>query len=135
MLAIDYSKLEPGTEISRHAHVLDAGAVGKYRSAVDDSSEVLGGNNVPAFVPPMAIAALSLRGVINDLQIPGGTVHAGQELEFADAVSIGESLDCRATLVQNSTRGEWRFLVVQLQVDDDCGGPVMRGKSTIMVPA
>ena len=83
----------------------------------------------------MAIAALSLRGVINDLQIPGGTVHAGQELEFAYAVSVGDSLDCRATLVQNSTRGVWRFLVVRLQADNGSGRQVMQGKSTIMVPA
>ena len=82
----------------------------------------------------MVVAALGLRGVVNDLAIAGGTLHAGQELEFSGAVQVGETLQCTATLVQNSVRGEWRFMVVQLDVQDGAGRQVMIGKSTIMVP-
>ncbi len=82
----------------------------------------------------MAVAALSLRGVVNDLQIPGGTLHAGQELEFRADVPVGTALECRASLLQNSVRAGWRFLVVGLEVDSDTGLRVMEGKSTIMVP-
>ena len=132
---MDYSQLETGAEISRHTHVFGEDAVARYRDAVGDVSEVREEDGAPPFVPPMAVAALSLRGVIDDLQIPGGTVHAGQELEFTDSVSLGDSLECRAILVQNSIRGGWRFLVVQLQVYSANGRRVMRGKSTIMLPA
>ena len=47
---------------------------------------------------------------------------------------MGDTLACRATLLQNSVRGEWRFIVVQLGVEDDEGREVMAGKSTIMLP-
>ncbi len=83
----------------------------------------------------MAIAALTLRGVLNDLAIPGGAVHAGQELDFKGAVRVGETLVCRATLAQNSVRGAWRFMVVRVQAEDSTGRIVMEGKSTIIVPA
>ena len=128
-MAIDYAELLPKQVVSNQRYVLDEAAVSAYVSAVGDSSAT------SSTAPPMALAALSLRGVVNDLQIPGGTLHVGQELRFMGVVSPPETLDCRATLVQNSIRGDWRFLVVHLEVDDRGGRQVMDGKSTIMVPA
>ncbi len=82
----------------------------------------------------MALAALTLGGVINDLRIPGGTVHAGQEIEFYEAVPLGETIDCKATVVQNSIRRGMRFMVVRLMVENGDGRKVMEGKSTIILP-
>lgn len=131
-MAVDYSGLVPQQVISTRTFRLDAETVSRYIEAVGDSSLPDDGR---AYVPPMAIAALGLRGVIADLAIPGGTLHLGQELEFLRAVRVGEALECRATLLQNSLRGQWRFMVVQLQVTDGKGQKVMEGKSTITVPA
>jgi acyl dehydratase len=133
-VSVDYSKLVPGQEISRQTYILDDDVVSKYVDAVSDESSVESADGSRRYAPPMAIAALSLRGVINDLAIPGGTLHAGQEIEFVKAVPVGDTLNCKATLAQNSTRGEWRFMVVQLETQNGQGQTVMQGKSTIMVP-
>ncbi len=129
-MSIDYSQLTAGQVVSDQTYHLDAGMVSDYVEAVGDRSHDQRGDQAP----PTAVAALSLRGVVNDLQIPGGTLHAGQEMEFRRGVRVGESLACKATLVQNSVRGEWRFIVVQLEVMDNADREVMGGKSTIMVP-
>ena len=133
-MSVDYSDLVHGQIISEGCHVLDADAVERYRDAVGDWSKItsVDGEEV---APPMAVAALSLRGVIKDLAIPGGALHAGQELEFKGAVHVGETLRCSAKILQNSVRGKWRFLVVQLYVETQVDQRVMEGKSTIMVPA
>lgn len=133
-MSIDYSTLAPGQEISNQAYDLDATVVSRYVAAVADESSLCSEDDGRELVPPMAVAALSLRGVVNDLAIPGGTLHAGQELEFKEPVAVGDALACRATLLQNSVRGEWRFMVVQLGVEDGQGREVMAGKSTIMLP-
>ena len=83
----------------------------------------------------MAVAALALRGVIDDLGIPGGTVHVGQELEIASAVRAGQAVECTATVVQNSVRGGARFVAVSFDVADEGGRAVMIGKSTLVLPA
>ena len=133
-MTVDYAALRPGQEISRQTYRLDADTVARYVEAVGDQSRFSTQPLDAAPVPPMAVAALGLRGVLEDLAIPGGAVHAGQELEFSGAVQVGETLQGTATLVQNSVRGEWRFMVVQLAVLDSAGQQVMTGKSTIMVP-
>ena len=114
--------------------MLDEDTVNSYADAVADPNVVYDEDG-RRMVPPMAIAALSLGAVINDLEIPGGTVHASQELEFPQAVLLGSTLVCKARMVQNSVRGEWRFMAVGLRVADDGGAEVITGKSTIMLPA
>ena len=133
-MPVDYSRLVPGEQISSRTYLLDTGMVSRYIDAVGSESGLAVENGGEALVPPMAVAALSLRGVVNDLAIPGGTLHAGQELEFGAAVAIGEALACSATVLQNSVRGDWRFLVVRLEVEDSRGEKVMNGKTTIMLP-
>ena len=134
-MPIDYSTLNPGDCVSQKSYVLDAATVSGYVDAVADRSRLDAGDGDLDAVPPMAIAAMSLRGVVNDLQIPGGTLHVGQELQFSEAVSEGETVDCSATLLQNSVRGDWRYMVVRLVALDSKGREVLGGKSTIMLPA
>ena len=133
-MSVDYSQLIPGQEISSRTFVMDGDAVARYKEAVGDTNLVRSADGRQELSPAMAVAALSLGGVINDLKIPGGTVHAGQELDFTNAVAVGETLACSASLAQNSVRGEWRFLVVNLKVNNSEGHSVMSGKSTIMLP-
>jgi acyl dehydratase len=113
---------------------LDSDTVSKYVAAVGDLSHPAFEDSGPALAPPMAVAALSLRGVVEDLQIPGGTLHVGQDLEFHGAVQVGETLDCKAILAQNAVRRGMRFIVVELDVADGAGRRVLTGKSTILIP-
>ena len=135
-MAIDYAALAKGQKVSSQIYLLDLETVSQYIDAVGSSRErwAISGDNESGMVPPMAIAALSLRGVVNDLAIPGGTLHTGQELEFISPVSVGETLECNAIILQNSLRSEWRFLVVNISVLCAKGRKVMTGKSTIMLP-
>lgn len=130
---IDYSTLQPGQPLSHELLMLDADSIAAYVDAVSDSSMPASADGAP-LVPPMAIAALALSAVINVLQIPGGTIHAGQELDFRKALPVGATLTCDATLAQNSVRRGWRFLVVNLMAADEGGNAVMSGKSAIMLP-
>ena len=131
----DYAELEPGQRISTRRYSLDAELVADYVDAVQDGSGPLRDRSGAELVPAMAVAALSIRGVVEDLRIPGGTLHVGQEFSFLGAARVGASLECEATLSQNSVRGDWRFLAVECRVADDDGARVMDGKSTIMIPA
>ena len=131
----DYGDLQPGQEISRHSYQVDERLVSRYVAAVQDENLPLCDGDGVQLVPAMAVAALSIRGVVKDLRIPGGTLHAGQEFEFMSTVAVGSSLECAATLVQNSVRGGWRFLVIDCHVINGDSADVMAGKSTIMIPA
>ena len=128
LMPINYSQLESKQIISNRQHVLDDSTVNSYIEAVEDQSS--GVTNVP----PMAIAALSLKGVIQDLEIPGGTLHVGQEITFKHSINTPQTLLSQAEVIQNSLRGNQRFLVIGIMVTDGEGKEVMEARSTIMIP-
>ncbi len=128
---IDYAALRAGDVVSDTSCSLGADLVRRYAEAVGDRSPLAGSG----IVPPMALAALSVRGVVRDLRIPGGTLHLGQEVEFSSPVRVGEEITCRARLSNSSVRSGSRILVVGLSVEAGDGRTVMTGKSTISVPA
>ena len=132
---MEYGQLEAGQVVSSHSYCLDSALVSDYVEAVQDDSGLILDDNGVELVPAMAVAALSMRGVVEDLRIPGGTLHVGQEFQFSGAVAVGQSVGCVATLTQNSVRGDWRFLVVDCRVTGENDAEVMKGKSTIMIPA
>lgn len=131
---MDYSELIPGQSISRRSYLMDRESIADYVAAVQDDSGRINPSDGMDLVPPMSIAALSVGCVVKALQIPGGSLHVGQELDFVKAVPVGESLLCEATITQNSIRGGWRFMVLESEVRDSSGHSVMSGRSTVLVP-
>lgn len=134
-MEIDHSKLEPGQKVSGRRYRLDLNTVSRYMKAVGAGSpKALERHSARVLAPPMSVAALSLRYVVEDLRIPEGTLHTGQELQFSRSVAVDEMLECNATITQNSIRGEWRFIVVSQEVLSEDGLQIMTGKSTIVLP-
>lgn len=131
-MAVDYASFEPDQTISDRSYTLDDAAVALYVEAVGDESGLYDAG--VGLTPPMAVAALGLRGIVEDLQIPGGTLHTSQELEFLAAVEVGAKLRCEANVLQNSVRGDRRFLVIGLTINDGEGRQVLAGKSTLVLP-
>ena len=132
-MPVDYASLTPGSQLAHDTLSLDDETVGRYLDAVGDETRVASGDG-PRFAPAMAVAALSFRGVIRALDLPGGSLHLAQELEFARPVAIGETLECRAEVLQNSVRRGMRVLVVSLETADANGRAALTGKSTVMLP-
>lgn len=133
-MSVETAELKPGQTVSERTFVLDADTVEGYVEAVGDRSIATRPAVLRDLVPPMAVAAISLRGVVEDLSIPGGTLHTGQELEFKRAVRVGETLECRATVAQHSVRGGRHFVAVRLSVEDAEHREVMTGKSILVMP-
>jgi hypothetical protein len=134
-MTADFAALSVGREISSRTFVLGAAMVARYVEAVGDQSGIFDLSEDRPVVPAMAVAALSLRGVLDDLGIPEGTVHVGQELGFSGVARVGDELTCKATVAQNSVRRDSRFVGLRLSVESGAGREIMSGKSTLVMPA
>ena len=115
-------------------NVDEFGFVEQYVAAVRDESGMFDPSDSSSVVPPMAVAAFSLRGVLDDLGIPRGTLHTAQEMSFLGEVSVGETMSCTASIAQNAVRGALRFIAVVMDVHGADQSIVMTAKSTIVTP-
>jgi hypothetical protein len=84
-------------------------------------------------VPPLAVAALALGELLKQVELPEGSLHATESLEFSGAVPEGSTLTCAAHLAQRSVRGGyvWSVLHTDLSLD---GVLVVSARATVLSP-
>ena len=85
-------------------------------------------------VPPVAISALVIGGLLEKLGLPSGTIHSLQEIETISPALIGDLLRVSAVIGQTRQRGNLKFVTVAYRVNNAVGEEVQVGKSTVLVP-
>ena len=124
-------KLRPGIEIEPVVFELDASVVREYVAAVDATTKA---HHLAEIVPPMAVAALGMRAILEGLALPRGTIHLGHEHTSNRAVLVGEKLTCNVKVIRRSERNEGVFVVVEFGLSSNDGEPVVEGRTTVMTP-
>jgi acyl dehydratase len=125
------ASLDKGHEFPAVEFELTPEWVSRYGSATGDETS---GAACPGAVPPMALAALSIRALLESAELPAGAIHVGQELAFRRAVSAGERLSVQARIVSRGERAGWVLLAVDVAADAG-GNKVMSGRSVVTFPA
>jgi acyl dehydratase len=124
------ASLEKGHEFPPTAFELSAEWVGRYVVAVEDEAILTSG---PAAVPPMAVAALSIRALLERAALPPGAIHVAQEIANHRAVGIGDRLSVAARVVSRGERAGWVLMGIDLSVmagRED----VMSGRAVVTFP-
>ena len=83
----------------------------------------------------MAVAALSLKALIDAISMPPGTVHVSQEFEFLANVKTGDTLTSRAVVSRVQERGKLHLINVDTSVLNQESKPVLKGKTGFILPA
>ena len=119
--------------LSKSEYKIDSDLVKTYSTSIQCEPFPFSGfsNQYKKTIPPTAILTLSLRDLVNKLELPRGTLHTGQEVEFINPVNLNSVLCCTTTLLQNSVRKSTRILIIQLFVEDENKMPILIGKTTL----
>jgi len=134
-LSASIGLLEKGHRFPPVFFVLDEAAVRDYLEAVEDAAlPALCRAEGQAWAPPMAVAALALRGLMEAVGLPPGAVHGSQEFQFRRPVVVGERLASRAWVAHRSQRGGWLALAVEMEVADEAGQAVLAGRAGVLIP-
>jgi hypothetical protein len=99
-----------------------------YCAAIGDSGDYA------RAVPPLAAVALGLRALQQQIALPEGSLHTGQEVEHERAMAIGSPLELRSRIAQRSERQGYVISVIELDVAQE-GETCVRARATIMAPA
>jgi acyl dehydratase len=85
-------------------------------------------------IPPMAVAALAVRALLEGAELPPGTIHLGQEMAFLRPVRLGERLSVSAKVASRGERQGWLLIGIDLNIEDGEHGPVMEGRALLTTP-
>lgn len=128
--------LPRGHEIPVAGFCLPADDVRRYLAAVEDRTGVYEeGPDGVAWVPPLAVAALALRAILEQVELPAGALHTSQEVEFRRPVPVGCLLRPRARVGQRSEMRGAVISVVEFDVaEEGSPDPAVVGRATVMMP-
>jgi hypothetical protein len=128
-MTVSLADLPKGHEFAETRFELTREWVAQYRAAVEDES------SHPSDAPPLSLATLSIRALLEEAALPSGAIHVSQEMSFSLG---GQSSDVVVAKARVATRGEragWVLMAIELEVEDETGTPMMSGRATITFPA
>jgi N-terminal half of MaoC dehydratase len=98
-----------------------------YLAAIGDE------NGYGDTAPPLALAALGLNALQEQISLPEGSLHTGQEVEHSATARAGESLTLTGRIAQRSERQGFVISVIEFEIAG-AAGIVIRARTTIMAP-
>ena len=116
-----------GHEFRETEFSLSRPSVDAYLEATAD------GNAYGDAAPPLCAVALALRALQDQIALPEGSLHTGQEVEHLTAVPVGETLRLTGRVAQRSERQGFVISVIEFEVSA-AEAVVVRARSTIMAP-
>ena len=117
-----------------HSGALDLGTWSLTRDWLSAYREATADGGSDDTIPPLALAARALAGLLQELKLPGGAVHGAQELECHRAARVGDEVRISAYVGRPSQRGDFRFIVAEFQIKGFDGDPIVTGKCTVILP-
>jgi hypothetical protein len=116
-----------GHEFPAVTFSLSTDEVRAYLAAVGDAKDY--GNTVP----PLAIVASGLNALQQQIALPEGSLHTGQEVEQCGLVCAGEPLTLTGRIAQRSERQGFVISVIEFEVSA-AAGVAIRARTTILAP-
>lgn len=108
----------------------------RYLLAVQDELPTYGDMGVgdKGVAPPLMVVAQAMRIMLDTLGLPPGAIHTSQDLELLGLVRCGIEVECLIKLTRDTVRGPMRVLTVDFVVSECGAGPLIKARSTVMVP-
>jgi hypothetical protein len=122
------SALPRGHALAPSRFTIDAAAVRTYLDAVGDAQDYAD------CVPPLVAVALGLAALQDQLYLPDGSLHTGQEVTHAAPIRVSTELTLTARVAQRSERQGFVITVIEFEISQSAG-LALRARTTIMAPA
>jgi acyl dehydratase len=128
-MTVSLADLPKGHEFAATTFEMTPEWVAEYRAAVEDQIDA------PGDLPPLALAAFSIRALLDQAALPEGAIHVSQEVSFLNRVEPGGTVVSRARVASRGERRGWVLMGMELSIVDEGGKSMMSGRATITFPA
>lgn len=115
-------------EFAPSTFVVTPADVAAYLAAIGDAGDY------GDAVPPLAAVALGLAALQEQIALPDGSLHTGQEVDHEATVHVGETLTLRGRIAQRSERQGYVITVLAFDIGAS-DITAIQARTTIMAPA
>jgi hypothetical protein len=125
--------LSVGRALPRVNLTLDERTVESYIASVDDQTGIY---RRTGLVPPLAVAAIAKKRLMEVLHIPDGAIQSQAIFDFMGVVKSEETLHCRGVISEHWMRNSVNYVAVDIRVNGMNRRCVLKGRmGFILAPA
>jgi acyl dehydratase len=129
-MTIDFHSVATGDVLPAFSMTVSADEVRDYVRATGEDTVLW---LEAGIVPPLAALALTLAALTDEMPLPAGVIHSGQEVDFLQPIPIDAEITGYAVVDRRSERAG--VLMTQLGFELHCEERLAaRGKITIVMP-
>lgn len=129
--SIDYASVVTGYVIASTGYTFLKSDVDAYLGATGDDAALYRDSGI---IPPMAVAALAMGAISDNIAFPEGAVHVSQQMQFGGAVKVGDSVNCTSKVLGRRRRGQFNMLTLGIDISNEDGKPVYSGRTSVLLP-
>jgi hypothetical protein len=123
--------LPKGHEFEHVTFAVTRDEIARYLDAVGDTNAVYLERGL---APPLAVAARALGALLQSIELPGGSLHTGQEVEARAGISLDAVLTLSGSIAQRSERAGMVISIIEFDLTPEgAPAPALSGRSTVMV--
>lgn len=135
-MTVSLADLSKGHEFPETRFEMTPEWVAEYLEGVDDQATgPLLDSRPPIDWPPLSLATLAIRALVDQAALPAGAIHVSQEIDFFHGLELSDVIVARARVASRGERAGWVLMGVEMNVQDETGSPMMHGRATITFPA
>ncbi|MEX1253414.1 MAG: MaoC family dehydratase N-terminal domain-containing protein [Dehalococcoidia bacterium] len=126
------SNLPKGHELATDRIDLTSARIAAYLAATGDTNVAYADRDI---APPLAVAALALGALLEQIELPAASLHTSQEVEARAGVPLDATLALRGRIAQRSERAAMVISVLEFEVTPEgATEPTITGRTTVMMP-
>src|SRR5437667_967663 len=127
-MTLSLAALPKGHEFAETRIKLTSEWVAGYVRSVEDDAI---GSVVEFGFPPLALAACSIRALLDQAALPDGAIQVGQELSFSLNRDTESEVGARARVASRGERQGWVVGGIELSGEMGSGAGMMSGRATL----
>ena len=124
-----FAQLETGYEFPPASYTLEPHLIESYLKATQEIDPVFEENKL---VPPTAVAAYALAALAKSMEVPPGTIHTSQGIEFAGPAYVNDTITSQAIVSNKRSRKNMEIITIDIDVTNQTGATVLTGKTTFL---
>ncbi len=125
LLKTEPGDLSVGRALPRVSFTLYKTAVESYIDSVEDCTRIYLNKGL---VPPLAIAAIAKKKLMEVLHIPDGAIQSQATFDFLGPIRLEETLRCHGTISEHWVRNRVNYVAVDIRVNSTDRKCVNKGK-------
>jgi acyl dehydratase len=128
---VEYHQLFVGFEFPPQSYTLNTATVSAYLEATRETNDIFHSERL---VPPMAVTAFAMASLGGAIEMPPGTIHVSQELEFLKLVKVDDVIICSSRVSRKQDRGGLHIMNTEITVLNQNQEKVLTGRVGFILP-